>query len=36
VLRRADTQPLLDHRIEVADRNAAHGYGASPVCMISS
>jgi hypothetical protein len=26
VLRRADTQPLLDRRIEVADRDAAHGY----------
>src|SRR5271166_1628322 len=37
VLRRADTQPLLDRRIEVADRDAAHGcIGASSVCMISS
>ena len=26
VLGGADTQPLLDHRIEVADRDAAHGY----------
>jgi hypothetical protein len=26
VLRRADTQPLLDRRIEVADRDAAHRY----------